>query len=354
MGLPVAASAVDEVVDCPGPPSRRRWAGAAMPVVLIAGIALLGVLGLFVGSHSLPPERVLAALTGDSLDETSRVIVVRLRLPRFAVALVAGSALGAATAIIQSMTRNPLAEPGLLGINSGASLAVIIGIVQFGLDSHLATMGLAMFGACAAGALVLLLGGAFAGVVAPIRLVLAGAAISAVFGSLASLLILSYPSAFESFRHWDAGGVTARPWALVTVGAVVSGIGLLLGLFVAPGLDSLALGGELGRALGASAGRTWLCASLAVVVLCGAATALVGPIGFLGLLATVAARRLARGGLAVTMPLAALLATNVLLVADLIGRVVAAPAEMQAGIVCALFGAPAFVMLASRSRVVTA
>ena len=330
-----------------------------MRSLLLAGalglvILSLGVTSLFLGSHATDPAEVLHSLNHFDPHDSTHVVVWWLRLPRFATAVVAGLGLGTATAIIQSMTRNPLAEPGLLGINSGAALFVTVGLVLWNADSAASMMMMAMLGAAIAGILVLLVGGAFSSTADPVRLVLAGAAISAVISAFTIMLLLNYPSIFASFRYWDAGGVAPRPWTLILLGLVMVALGALVGAGAARSLDALALGQDLGRALGASTRRAWGLGSVAVVILCGAATALVGPIAFLGLAAAVASRRLCRGGLLTVAPIAALIASVVLLASDLVGRKLASPAEMQAGIVCGLLGAPVFVALARRSRVVTA
>ncbi|WP_168581444.1 FecCD family ABC transporter permease [Gephyromycinifex aptenodytis] len=329
---------------------RHLLLGAVLGLVIL----VLGMTSLFLGSHGTHPGEVIASLNHFDPQNSTHVIVWRLRLPRFATAVVAGLGLGAATAVIQSMTRNPLAEPGLLGINSGAALFVTLGLVFWQADSAAAMMVMAMLGAAAAGAVVLMVGGAFSGTADPIRLVLAGAAFSAVIAAFTIMLLLNYPSVFVAFRYWDAGGVAPRPWPLILLGAAMVGLGALVAAAAARSLDALALGQDLGKAMGASTRRAWGLGSVSVVILCGSATALVGPIGFLGLAAAVASRRLCRGGLMTVAPIAALFASAVLLAADLIGRRLASPAEMQAGLVCGLLGAPVFVAIARRSRVVTA
>ncbi len=329
------------------------WPGPVC-LVLVVLVVVFALLSLFIGSQPVRPDVVADALWHFDPGEQDHVIVVQMRLPRSAVAIVAGLALGAAGAVVQTMTRNPLAEPGLLGINSGAAAAVVSGLVFLRADDPARMILLAIAGAMAAGVVVLLIGGAFFSNADPVRLVLAGAAVSTILGALTSALVMGHPEVFTAFRGWDAGGVSPRPWPLVLLGGTALVIGSILAVASARSLDALALGKEMGRALGASVRRAWLGGGLSIVVLCGAATALAGPIVFLGLAATIAARRLVGGGLARLLPTAALFSVVVLQVSDLVGRVVLRPAELQAGIVCALLGAPFFVALARRSRVTMA
>ncbi|MEL4357821.1 MULTISPECIES: FecCD family ABC transporter permease [unclassified Luteococcus] len=344
----------DAVAASPRSARHGRAGQATLVPALALLVAVLALTSLFVGSRLLTPGAVAEALRHHDASNTGHAIVVRMRIPRAVVGILAGIGLGAAAAVIQSMTRNPLAEPGLLGINAGASAAVCVGIVEFGLTAPLPMMLLAMTGAGLAGTVVLLIGGAFSRTADPIRLVLAGVAISSVLGALTSLMILNQPQAFADFRNWDAGGVAPRPWPLVGFGAGLLAVGLMVALAAARSLDALALGADMGRALGVSLGRAWALGGVSIVILCGASTALVGPIGFLGLVAAIGARRLIGGGLAAMIPVAGLLAAGMLLASDLIGRIVAMPGEVAAGVVCALAGAPAFVALARGSRVVTA
>lgn len=325
----------------------------ALWVLLLTGLLVLGVLSLGIGSHAISPGGVLAALRGEAGSDAESVVVVRMRLPRLAVAVTAGLALGAAGAVVQSMTRNPLAEPGLLGVSSGAAVSVALGLVVAHHLSPVAMVLLAMAGAAAAGAIVLLVGGAFTRTADPTRLVLAGAAVSTVLGSVTAAVLLGFPEVFEDFRSWDAGGVAPRPWPLVLTAAAFVIAGLALAVLAAPALDALALGADLGAALGVDVVRTWVLASAAVIVLCAAATSLAGPIGFLALAAVLGARRLAPGALVRVLVTSGLLGAVLLLGADLVGRVIVRPGEMEAGILCALIGAPVFVWVAVRSRVGT-
>lgn len=331
---------------------RRRLVAVALGAIAL--LALLMTASLLVGSHTVAPGTLSRALASFDARDADQVVMRRVRIPRTAVGVIAAVALGAAGAMMQALTRNPLAEPGLLGVNSGAAAAVAITMAlaasSGGALGAGATVLRAMLGAAAAGALVLALGGALAARPDPVRLVLAGAALSTVLGSVSASLVLTYPQLFSAFRFWDAGAVVQRPWSLIGLAAGMVGIALILALLAARSLDALALGDDLGRALGASPLRAWLLAGTASVILCGTATALVGPIGFVGLAAPLAARYVAGERQVIVLGLSALLAASLLLGSDIIGRILIRPDEVQASVVAAAIGAPVFIAVVRRTR----
>ncbi|MFT4216769.1 MAG: iron ABC transporter permease [Micropruina sp.] len=315
-------------------------------------LAVLAVASLFIGSQGVSPGTVVASITAFDVADPEQVAVRLLRVPRTFVGILAGAALGAAGSLIQAITRNPLAEPGLLGVNSGAAAVVATGILAFGEVSITGLLGLAFLGGAVAGVAVLLLGGAFRATADPVRLVLAGAAMSVAVGSFVIALLVSYPARFATFRNWDAGAVLPRPWELIGIAALLTLIGAVAALAISRSLDALALG-TLGRAFGASVRRTWIVSGVAIVILCGTATALTGPIAFLGLVAPVLGRRLVGPSYAFLLPTAMILGADLLLVSDIIGRVVVGAGEVQAAIVMALIGGPVFVAVARRKRMVS-
>lgn len=329
-------------------PRRRRWWLATG----LAALAVLALASLAVGSRPIPPGTVLAALWNYDPGNDLHLVVRSLRVPRLATAVLAGAALGLAGAIMQAITRNPLAEPGLLGINAGAAVAVVIGVSLFGLTRPAHYVWFAALGAGLAGTAVFLLGRAHETGTNPVRLVLAGAGLSAVLLAATGIVALNAPpTAFDDFRHWMAGSVEgAGPEALAVLAVAVAG-GFVAALSVVGGLNALALGQELGQALGAAPGRVWLLSCLAVMLLAGAATAAAGPIGFIGLVAPHLARLVCGPDHRWTLPGSALSAALLLLGADVVGRVVAAPAEVAAGIVAALLGGPFFIAVVRRFRV---
>lgn len=325
----------------------RRLPGPLGAVLLLL---IVSVLSLLIGSQPVAPATVLDALTSFDPADAEHVVVRTIRLPRTIVGLLAGLALGAAGALMQALTRNPLAEPGVLGVNAGAGAAVAVTTALVAVPGPAQTVPAAMAGAAVSGTVVLVIGGALSSRPDPVRLVLAGAAMSVVLGSVSSALVLTYPHVFAQFRYWDAGAVVHRPWSLIAVGGVLLGIALVLGLLAARALDALALGDELGQALGASPLRTWVLAGTAAVILCGTATALAGPIAFIGLAAPLIARALVGERQRDMIGISSLLAASLLLASDVLGRVIVRPAEVQASIVAALLGAPIFLAVVRRGR----
>lgn len=323
------------------------------PLVITAAVVLLlalGVASLLIGSHTVPVRTALHALTQFDPGSADEVVVRRIRAPRTVVGLIVGLALGAAGAMMQALTKNPLAEPGLLGVNSGAAAAVAITMAVLTVPGPGTTVLAAMVGAAVTGALVLTLGGALAPRPDPIRLVLAGAALSTVLGSVSGALVLTYPNVFSGFRFWDAGAIVHRPWPLIGVGAVLLAIALVLSVLAARSVDALALGEDMGRALGASPLRAWALAGVSSVVLCGTATALAGPIAFVGLAAPLAARFLVGERQVIVVGLSALLAASLLMTSDIIGRLLIRPDEIPSSIIAAAIGAPVFIAVVRRAR----
>lgn len=321
---------------------------------LLAGLLLLAVAvvaSLVVGSRSIGVAEVFEALTAyDRLDD-QHLIVRELRVPRTLVAILAGVALGVSGAIMQAVTRNPLAEPGLLGINAGAGVGVIIGVAVLGLGSMSAYVWCAFVGAGLAGVAVFLLGRAQETGTNPVRLVLAGAGLSVMLASVTGLILLNAPlEVFDQFRHWASGSLEKSGFDAVGVLVVAVLLGGVTALGLVGSLNAMALGKDLGLALGVNVRLTWLLACLTVMLLAGAATAAAGPIGFVGLVAPHLARLLTGPDYRWIVPYSALFAGALLLTADVLGRVVAAPAEIAAGIVALLIGGPFFIALVRTFR----
>ncbi|AZO78035.1 MULTISPECIES: iron ABC transporter permease [unclassified Bosea (in: a-proteobacteria)] len=326
---------------------RRRWLAVGL-----AALAVLALASLVIGSRSIPLAVMIDALRAYDPRNDLHLVIWELRVPRLITAVLAGAALGLAGAIMQAVTRNALAEPGLLGINAGAAVAVVLAVTLLGLTRPAHYVWLAILGAGLAGAAVFLLGRAHETGTNPVRLVLAGAGLSVVLGAITGIVILNAPpTAFDDFRHWAAGSVESASFEAVAVLAVMVAAGLVVALTIVGGLNVLALGQELGQAVGAAPRTIWLFACLAVMLLAGAATAAAGPIGFVGLIAPHLARAVAGPDHRWILPCSALFAAILLLGADLVGRVVAAPSEVAAGIVVALIGGPFFIMAVRRFRV---
>ena len=332
-------------------PAPAVAARAGLVFAVAAGLLVLGMLvSLGVGSNPIPLDRVWLLLwhPDGSFDA---VVVLDQRLPRTLVLVVVGAALGVAGALMQSLTRNPLADPGILGINAGASLAVVLVVALTGLSGIGFYLWFAFAGAAAAAVGVYLLGMAGSSSPSPVRLALAGVAISMTVASLVQTVILANANAFNEFRFWAAGSVEGRgyPVLLATGGFILAG--LLLACCLAPALNALALGEDAGRALGVRVGLVRGLAVLAVTVLAGAATAAAGPIMFVGLGVPYLARAVFGPDQRLVLPGTALAAPVLLLAADVVARLVVLPGEVPVGVVTAILGGPAFVLIVRRPRI---
>ncbi|MGE7469321.1 iron chelate uptake ABC transporter family permease subunit [Bosea sp. NPDC003192] len=321
-----------------------RLRNAFMTACLLAAAMLASLLA---GAKLLPPSSLLDLL--QERDSEAALILAQLRLPRLVLGLVVGAALGAAGAIIQAATRNPLGDPGLLGINAGASLAVIIGSGLFVLGPA-ANVWLASGGAALAALAVHVVAGAPYGTSAPVKLTLAGVAVTAFCFGVGQAIALADPERFDLVRNWRVGALSGNGLALLPAIAAPLLAGAILAALLAPRLNLLALGEDRAAALGLSVGWTQAGCLLAVVLLAGAAVAAAGPIAFIGLAAPHIARRLGGVDQRIILPLAAFVGAALVAAADALGRVAAPPAELPVGIVSALIGAPILVALAQARR----
>ncbi|XVU22631.1 FecCD family ABC transporter permease [Actinoplanes sp. CA-054009] len=277
-------------------------------------------------------------------------IVEYLRVPRTLVGVLAGAALGVAGGLMQGLTRNALAGPEVLGANAGAALAVVAGISVFGVHTFGGWVWFAFAGAALAGTGVYALGSLGRGGATPVKLALSGAAASALLGGLTTAFTLLDITTFTAYRYWSVGALTSADASVIRAALPFLAAGALLAVASARALDALALGDDLARSLGQGLVVGRVTAALGAVVLTGTAVALAGPIAFVGLTAPHMARALAGPAHRWLLPYAAVLAPIVLLAADVLGRVVAAPRELQAGIVTAIAGAPFFIALVRRRR----
>jgi iron complex transport system permease protein len=327
-------------------PRRRRLLGLAGLLVLLAVAA---VLSLVIGARSLSPAEVWQGLFGDPGEDQRLVeitlIVQTLRVPRTVLAVVAGIGLGVAGALIQGHTRNPIADTGLLGVNSGASFAVVLSVYLFGLQSPVQYMWFAFLGAAVAGVVVFGLSSLGRGAGNPLTLALAGQGVTLFLAAMTTAVALGDKQTLDVLRFWNAGSVQGVGYDVIVVAAVFVGVGLVLALVNLPVINLLNLGDDVARGLGVNiaAGRT--VGIVAVTLLAGAATAACGPIAFLGLMVAHVARWLTGPDYRWLVPYAGLLGAVVLLLSDIAGRLVVRPAELQAGIVVALIGAPFFAVL---------
>jgi iron complex transport system permease protein len=325
---------------------RFAFSLAGLGVVLLIAVAL----SLQVGASFVPVSDVLQALTGQCATPVC-TLVTDARLPRTLAGLLAGIALGTAGVLMQTLTRNPLADPGILGVNAGASFAIVIGIAYFSAHTPFAYLAFACVGALAAALLVAFTGMASGRRFSPVRLLLVGVALGAALEGIASGIALLNPLVHDQVRFWQAGSLDIRELALLRWAAppIIGGVVLSLGL--ARALDSIGLGDDLAAALGTGVLRTQLLGLGCITVLCGATTALVGPVAFVGLMVPHMARRIAGPTHGRLLPTALLITPLLLLLADTLGRLLTAT-ELRVSIMTALLGAPVLVVLARRRRLV--
>jgi ABC-type Fe3+-siderophore transport system permease subunit len=325
----------------------RRLVGPALLLVLVVVAALAS---LTIGTRTIGLGNVWRALLDPALSTDDAVVVRELRLPRTAIGLLAGLSLGVAGALMQGHTRNPLGDPGLLGVSAGASLAVVLSIQVLGINTPSGYVWFAFAGALVGTVLVYAVGTAGRGAPTPLTLALAGAALSALMYSLVRALLVGNQDTLDSFRFWVVGSLAGRSAEVAWQVAPFVLAGLVLALVNAPSLDLLGLGEDVARGLGQ---RVWLSRVIgltAITLLCGAATAACGPIAFVGLVVPHVVRAATGPDHRRLVPCSGLAGAALLLGADTLGLVLARPAELQVGIVLALIGAPFFIALVRNRR----
>ncbi|MFH8734921.1 MULTISPECIES: FecCD family ABC transporter permease [unclassified Streptomyces] len=339
------------------PPEQRADTAAAPPnrwairtVGLLGAVVVLLVLlvvSIAIGAKPLSVDQVWHGLFDDT--GTFSDVVVGERLARTLLGLLAGVALGLSGAVLQALTRNPLADPGLLGINMGASAAVVTAISFLGVSSLTGYVWFAFLGAAAVGVLVYVLGGTRSAT--PVRLALAGTAISAaLYGYLQAVMIMDN-AALGKMRFWTVGSLVSADMSTIRQVLPFIAVGTVLALALARPLNAMAMGDDTARALGANLNRTRALSMAAATLLCGAATAACGPIVFVGLMVPHVVRSFTGPDLRWILPFSAVLSPVLLLGADVVGRLVARPAEIQVGIVTAIIGGPVFIYLVRRRKV---
>lgn len=318
-------------------------------VVFLVLLCLSTVASLLWGSHSLDPASVLKALMGQADPQAQRIIWEQ-RIPRTGLAVICGAALALAGSLMQSLTRNPLAEPGLLGINAGASVAVVLSVVAFGVLNLFAYMLAATLGALLAALAVYSL--ARGQKTSMIKLALAGVALSAALSALNQALILSHQDAYNEFRFWVAGSLEGRGAGVLYTVFPVLLLGFALSIWVTPAVNALSMGEESAISLGVQLKRTYIFTLIAVILLAGIVTAAIGPISFVGLAVPFIVRYLMGNDVRWVNAGSLILGPCWLLLADVLARTLIAPEETHVGIIATLVGAPFFVALMSRHKMV--
>lgn len=319
-------------------------------VLAMLALSFCVVLSLAVGAKWIAPVDVLNSVRGIGTPE-NMVIVNDLRVPRTLVGLLTGLALAVAGALIQALTRNPLADPGILGVNAGAAFAVVIAVAVFGLVSITDYIWFSFGGAIISTVLVYLISSRGRAGATPIKLTLAGVALGAVLGGVSSGITLLNPEAFDRMRYWGAGTLNNRSMEMVLVVLPFILLGICLAFFCTRSLNAISLGDDLAQALGSNVQRTRITVIVAVTLLCGAATAAAGPIGFVGLMIPHIARWIVGADQRWILSYSLALGPVLLLLADVIGRIAVPPGELQVGIVTAFVGAPILILLVRRKKV---
>ncbi|MFI5905615.1 FecCD family ABC transporter permease [Streptomyces cyaneofuscatus] len=354
----MSGSALLQKGEATGGGGKETRARRSRPVLALGLLAALGVLvlvvvaSLAIGSGDVPFRDVLPGVFDPDLTVKGQLVIQEVRIPRTVAGLLAGAALGLAGTVMQGVARNPLADPQLLGINAGASVAVVCSITLLGFTVATQFIWFGFLGALLAALLVYGVGSLGREGATPVKLALAGAATSAVLTSITSAILLQDRGSYDQFRFWQLGALTARSSEVLWQVSPFILVGAVLALGLGPQLNALSLGDDLARGLGQRVGVARMVSAGAVVVLCGAATVVAGPIGFVGLAVPHAARLITGPDYRWVLPYSMVLAPVMLLVADIIGRVTAPPGEVQVGVITAAIGCIPFIWLVRRRKLV--
>lgn len=328
----------------------RRTLGV---LAILAAIAVMICFSIALGANPLPWDEVWNGLLARDNSEAA-IIVWTLRIPRTVVAIATGAAFGVAGALIQALTRNPLADPGILGVNAGAGFAVTLGVGFFGLTSISGYIWFAFLGAAITTVVVYFIGsGALLGASGkanPATLVLAGVALAAVLSGITQFLTLIDPDTFQAIRNWSLGSVARADLSDTALVAPFLAAGLVLALAISSSLNSIALGDDLAASLGTKVVRTRVLGIIAVTLLAGGATALTGGLAFVGLMVPHVVRWIVGPDQRWIIIYSALAAPVLVLASDVIGRIIARPGEIEVGIITAVVGAPVLIMLVRRRK----
>ncbi|SDM17696.1 FecCD family ABC transporter permease [Sediminibacillus halophilus] len=319
-------------------------------VICFIMLVLCVVGSLVLGSRPIRLDELMNGLFHPSID-SYEANVVRKRVSRTVFSLFCGAALGISGALMQAVTRNPIADPSILGVNTGASLFVVGGIAFLNISTANQYILLALAGAMLTAVFVFGIGSMGRGGATPLKLVLAGAATSAALSSLVTAIMIPRSYVMDQFRFWQVGSVSSANWSDITTFLPFLIIGILLGIISTTALNALALGDEVATGLGVRTGMLRLIAALAAVLLCGATTALAGPIGFIGLLATHVMRLIMGPDMRFIIPMSAISGAIILTISDVCGRLLGSPGELEVGVVTAFIGAPILIILARKAKV---
>ena len=320
---------------------------------IILCLTLLSIMAIFsisLGAKSIAFSKVIDVLLGNDPDSLEQAIILQ-RIPRTIFGILAGGALGISGALMQSITRNPIADPSILGVNTGASLFVVAGIAFFNITVAYQYIWLAIIGAGVTAVFVYSVASMGKDGATPLKLALSGSAVSIVLGSLVSTIMLPNNRVMEAFRFWQVGSIGSATWENIMLISPFLVVGFIISMFISGYLNNLALGDEAATALGTNVVMTRTIGALSSVLLCGATTALAGPIGFVGLIVPHIIRLIFGSEMGKMLPLSFLGSAILMLVSDVIGRIISLPGETEVGIVTAVLGAPVFILAIRKGRV---
>ena len=319
---------------------------------IILCLTLLSIMAIFsisLGAKSIAFTKVIDVLLGNDPDSLDAAIILQ-RIPRTVFGILAGGALGISGALMQSITRNPIADPSILGVNTGASLFVVAGIAFFNITVAYQYIWLAIIGAGVTAVFVYSVASMGKDGATPLKLALSGSAVSIVLGSLVSTIMLPNNRVMEAFRFWQVGSIGSATWENIMLIIPFLLVGFIISMFISGYLNNLALGDEAATALGTNVVMTRTIGALSSVLLCGATTALAGPIGFVGLIIPHIIRLIFGSEMSKMLPLSFLGSAILMLVSDIIGRIISLPGETEVGIVTAVIGAPVFILAIRKGR----
>ena len=320
---------------------------------IILCLALLSIMAIFsisLGAKSIAFSKVIDVLLGNDPDSLEAAIILQ-RIPRTLFGILAGGALGISGALMQSITRNPIADPSILGVNTGASLFVVAGIAFFNITVAYQYIWLAIIGAGVTAVFVYSVASMGKDGATPLKLALSGSAVSIVLGSLVSTIMLPNNRVMEAFRFWQVGSIGSATWESIMLISPFLIVGFIISMFISGYLNNLALGDEAATALGTNVVMTRTIGALSSVLLWGATPALGGPIGFVGLIIPHIIRLIFGSEMSKMLPLSFLGSAILMLVSDIIGRIISLPGETEVGIVTAVIGAPVFILAIRKGRV---
>ncbi|SHF14280.1 iron ABC transporter permease [Vibrio gazogenes] len=318
-------------------------------VAFVIVLLLLCLLSVALGTREVTWEEIISALQGNL--NTVGEAAVAMRIPRTVLAVIAGASLGLSGTVMQGITRNPLADPGILGVNIGAAFFVVVGLAWLGMNQIQTYVWMAILGAALTAAFVYTIGSMGRGGATPLKLALAGAATSAALSCFTIAVVLPRNDIAGGARSWQIGGVGGATFETMSLVWPFLLVGLVITAFTARKLNSLALGDELAAGLGENVVLARSAAGLGAVLLCGATTAICGPIGFVGLVVPHCCRLFVGVDHRWLLPFSAVGGASLLLLADIMGRIISRPSELSVGVVTAFIGAPFFIWIVRRQRV---